>query len=243
MPEQFKADCLLCGHRLTYLAEPESLVCALCGQSFESQVACEQRHYVCDRCHSASANDLIERVCIQSESTDPVGLAISLMKSPSVKMHGPEHHFLVPAVLLSAHYNRHGNAEEKAKKIRVARQRAEHVLGGFCGFYGACGAAVGTGIFVSLITDSTPLSTGSWGLANRMTAESLRRIGAIGGPRCCKRDSFIALKTAGEFLKSELKTDLAVPDKIACAFSELNRECLLKDCPFHNPIVTAPARG
>ena len=73
-------------------------------------------------------------------------------------MHGPEHHFLIPAVLLSAFYNVSGEPGEKEKKIKQARKRAENVLGGFCGFYGDCGAAVGTGIFVSVITGATPLS-------------------------------------------------------------------------------------
>jgi hypothetical protein len=32
-------------------------------------------------------------------------MALNLMKNPQIKMHGPEHHFLVPAVLLAAYYN------------------------------------------------------------------------------------------------------------------------------------------
>jgi hypothetical protein len=48
---------------------------------------------------------MIEKVCIHSESTKPVQLAISLMNAPTVAMHGPEHHFLVPAVLLTAKNN------------------------------------------------------------------------------------------------------------------------------------------
>jgi hypothetical protein len=155
------------------------------------------------------------------------------MKAPSVSMHGPEHHFLVPAVLLTAHYNQAGNPHEKEKKIKVARGRAENVLGGFCGFYGACGAGIGTGIFISLITNSTPLSRQTWGMANQMTAESLRCIGALGGPRCCKRDTFMALKTAKKFAKQRFQIALDVPDTITCEFNEFNHECLEESCPFH----------
>ena len=36
--------------------------------------------------------------------------------------------------------------------------RATDIKGGFCGFYGNCGAAVGTGIYVSIITGATPLT-------------------------------------------------------------------------------------
>ena len=95
------------------------------------------------------------------------------------------------------------------------------------------GAGVGTGIFISLITDSTPLSEENWGLANQMTAESLRCIGALGGPRCCKRDTFMALKTAKRFVRQKFEMTLDVPETIACEFNEFNRECLEEKCPFH----------
>lgn len=233
MGNPFKSNCFLCGSRLVYQNEVQLLTCALCGKDSQSEAACEQGHYICDACHSASANDLIETICIHSDSTEPVKLANSLMNAPSVAMHGPEHHFLVPAVLITAYYNQKTDPETKRRKIKIARQRAENVLGGFCGFYGACGAGVGTGIFVSLITDSTPLSTTSWGLSNQMTAESLRCIGALGGPRCCKRDTFMALKTARKFVKQNFGVSLNVPDTIVCEFTALNRECIEDSCPFH----------
>jgi len=234
--ESFKSDCLLCGQPLIYLNEFCTFICALCGKVVESQVFCEDGHFVCDSCHEASGNDLIEKACIESDSTKPVELAIALMKSPSIKMHGPEHHFLVPAVLLAAYYNLQNNYAEKEKEIHIARKRAENVLGGFCGYYGACGAGIGTGIFVALFTNSHPLAKQQWGLSNLMTAESLRCIGALGGPRCCKRDTFIALKTAGKFLKQIFDVSLDIPTTITCQFSDLNRECIKADCPFHEKV-------
>ena len=232
-PESPKIDCLICAAPLAYHTETKFYTCALCAGEFQSEVCCEQGHFICDACHSASANELIEKVCTQSEATQPVELAIMLMKSPTVKMHGPEHHYLVPAVLLTAFYNKKGQPEEKTRKLRAARQRAENVLGGFCGFYGACGAGVGTGIFISLITGSTPLSTTTWGLANKMTSESLACIAELGGPRCCKRDTFLALKSASTFAQKHFSVLLPISDPLLCDFSHLNRECLLADCPFH----------
>lgn len=228
-----KFNCLLCGSPLVYSEEVHAYTCELCKEQFESEAACEQGHFICNACHCTSANELIEKVCIHSASTKPVDLAVSLMNAPPISMHGPEHHLLVPAVLLTAYYNQAGNAQEKNRKLRVARQRAENVLGGYCGFYGACGAGIGTGIFISLITDSTPLSGESWGLANQMTAESLRCIGALGGPRCCKRDTFMALKTAKKFLSQNYQVALDVPDTITCEYGHLNLECLKEKCPFH----------
>jgi hypothetical protein len=79
-----------------------------------SEATCQQGHYVCDACHSSSANDLIENVCIRSGSAAPVELAISLMNAPSVAIHVPEHYFLVPPVLLTVFYNQQNAAKEKS---------------------------------------------------------------------------------------------------------------------------------
>jgi hypothetical protein len=107
---------------------------------------------------------------------DPFELAKIIMNNVKVPMHGPEHHFIIPAVLLAAYYNVKGDLSEKRRKIKEARRRSSNVLGGFCGFYGDCGAAVGTGIFMSLITESTPLSVAEWRLQRtkqRMPQEHL----------------------------------------------------------------------
>jgi hypothetical protein len=233
MTEIFSSNCLICAQPLVYFNEYRQLPCELCGRTYDSRVSCKNGHFVCDSCYESSANDLIEKVCIESDSTQPVELAITLMRNPVVKMHGPEHHFLVPAVLLAACYNKLNEPGEKEQKIRIARKRAENVLGDFCGFYGACGAGIGTGIFIALYTDSDPLAREHWGLSNLMTAESLRCIGALGGPRCCKRDTFIALKSAVKFLKQIFDVHLEIPKAITCEFSEMNRDCIEDDCPFH----------
>jgi hypothetical protein len=162
-----------------------------------------------------------------------MSMAKTLMRDARIKMHGTEHHFLVPAVLLVAYCNATGRPqEEKTEMILKARKRAEEVKGGSCGFSGNCGAAVGTGIFVSLVTGATPLSRTEWRLANLMTSESLRAIAEQGGPRCCKRDSFLAITTAVAFLKKELGMSLPLEEPMGCEFSSLNKECLKEDCPY-----------
>lgn len=230
---EHRSGCALCGKDLVYAAEPEEMRCVFCNNPFMSQAKCADNHFVCDTCHSLSANDLIETATIASVSKDPIEMAITLMKSPSIKMHGPEHHFLVPAVLLSAFCNATGRGGEKEARIKKARQRAEHVLGGFCGFYGNCGAAVGTGIFMSVITDATPLSQGEWRQANLMTARSLLTIAESGGPRCCKRDSFLALSEALTFVKDQfgVEMDNGTAD-LKCEFHHMNKECKKAECRF-----------
>ena len=231
---EHKSGCAFCGKELQYLDKSEELRCVYCNGVFATQAKCADNHFVCDACHSMSANDLIERFTIASAAVDPLDMAITLMKSPSVKMHGPEHHFLVPAVLLSAYYNATGRATEKEEKIKKARQRAEHVLGGFCGFYGNCGAAVGTGIFVSVMTDATPLSKEEWKLSNLMCAASLHTIAESGGPRCCKRDSYLAIDEARSFVKDRFQVEMgAGTNGLRCEFHHLNKECKREECRFY----------
>jgi hypothetical protein len=228
---KYQSGCLLCGQEMVYLAQTQSQTCVYCGQTFESNARCAQGHFVCDTCHGAEANDLIEQYCLQTALTDPVEMAVNLMSHPSVAMHGPEHHFLVPAVLLAAFYNQNPD-ENREVKLKQARKRAEGVRGGSCGFCGNCGAAVGTGIFISLVTGATPLSKQEWKLSNLMTAESLLSIAEHGGPRCCKRDTFLSLQSAQAFLQHRFGSRLEMTSPIHCDFNSLNKECLKSDCPF-----------
>jgi hypothetical protein len=224
---------MVCGKELVYGTDISRVRCEFCKEDFETNVTCKDGHYVCDGCHRLDAMDLIEKYTIESRSKDPIEMALVLMRNPSVKMHGPEHHFLVPAVLLSAYYNAMDDQAVKAKKVKEARRRSKQILGGFCGYYGDCGAAVGTGIFMSLITDSTPLSEKGWRLSNLITAQALTSIAEHGGPRCCKRNSFLAITHAVRFLKEHMDVELVLDEGLVCEFDHLNKECLGSECPFN----------
>jgi hypothetical protein len=224
--------CLVCGAELEYLPAPEPVRCAFCGAEGRSPVRCRETHFVCDACHAAPAKDVIERACLTSDSKNPVALATVLMRHPSVKLHGPEHHFLVPAVLVAALCNARGDAPAKPRLLAEARRRSDAVAGGFCGFQGACGAGVGVGIFASLVTGATPLARESWGLANGATARALTVIGNLGGPRCCKRTSTLALLSGIRFARERLGVRLEGRGA-ACEWSSVNTECLDEACPFY----------
>lgn len=225
--------CLVCGRERVYRESPEPGTCAMCGQVQETSARCREGHVVCDRCHALPAEDRIVQFCSHTPGTDPLAMAITLMRNPAIAMHGPEHHFLVPAVLLAAYYNAPGQPDLKAGKIRMALTRAELVKGGFCGFLGDCGAAVGTGICISIITGATPLSREEWQLTNLCTAEALREIALHGGPRCCKRNVFLAVRSAVGFIRNHMDLTLPIAQDIRCEFFPLNRECRTTDCPFY----------
>lgn len=227
----FKDGCIVCGKELEYSQEIVNKNCFDCGQTMESNVCCPDGHFICDSCHSSSANDLIENFCINTSLTDPVEIALIVMRHKQIMMHGPEHHFLVPAVLLSAYFNMTGEVHKKRSAIQTSRKRAESVLGGFCGTHGNCGAAVGTGIFISVITKATPLSESEWQLSNTITGKSLLAIAEQGGPRCCKRDSFTSIRLAIDFLQENF--DISLPkSEIICEFGRRNKQCKFSDCQF-----------
>lgn len=231
---QERHGCLGCGADLVYLLKAQPMVCAGCGKSHPSRARCERGHYYCDRCHSSSAVEIIEQVCLSSTEHNPLALALAAMRHPQVNMHGPEHHFLVPAVLVAAWCNLSGEPQRKAALLAEARHRSEPVLGGFCGFQGACGAGVGVGIFVSIASGSSPLKGPERGLSIRATSNALKVIGGADAPRCCKRDVFLGLLSGARFAGKHLGIDFPT-GKIRCEWSHMNLECIGSECSFNAP--------
>lgn len=227
-----RSGCLVCGRALAYLAASEPVTCVVCGAGGRSAARCEAGHFVCDACHAGSAKDAIERFCAATESTDPLEIARTLMRHPKVKLHGPEHHLLVPAALVSAHANAAGIPGERAHLVAEARRRSDPVAGGFCGYQGACGAGIGVGIYVSLVTGATPLAERGWALANGATADALGVLSRVGGPRCCKRTVWLALLAGVRYARRHLGIALGGRGA-ACTFAGENVQCLAERCPFY----------
>ena len=145
-------------------------------------------------------------------------------------MHGPEHHVMVGAALLTAYKNAGGNIGLDVALAEMMN-RGKVVPGGACGFWGACGAGISSGMFVSIVSNSTPLAKEPFALSHLMTAKSLQAIGEIGGPRCCKRDSYLAILAAIDFSREHLGVRMEKPD-IICAHTAQNNQCIGKRCPF-----------
>lgn len=227
-----RSGCLLCGGELTYQASPHSYTCCFCERTFQSVACCPAGHFICDDCHQQDAVALIESYCNHSQSVDPFAMADALMHYDQVTMYGPEHHYLVPAVLIAAWYNATG-AGGKSLSLALARKRAEKVPGGFCGTHGSCGAGIGAGIFISVITGATPMSTEEWRLSNLLTGRCLTLIAEHGGPRCCKRDVFLALSETVRFVKEQFGISLGQSD-VSCDFSANSKWCKRGECPFYS---------
>ena len=224
-------ECLICGAPLLYLKEDKEMSCALCGKKEKSKTLCAKGHYVCSACHMQGLDSIIS-LCLSEESKSPVHILEKMMSLPFCHMHGPEHHIMVGAALLTAYQNAGGQLN-LAASLSELFSRARQVPGGACGFWGACGAGISSGMFISIVTGATPLAEKPWGLANQMTAASLAAIGQTGGPRCCKRNSYTAIREAVKFVKEHLGIEMAWQD-VRCTRSEMNNQCLGSRCPFQS---------
>ena len=87
-------------------------------------------------------------------------------------------------------------------------------------------------MYMAIVTESTPLTITPWGLSNRMTSRALGAIGAVGGPRCCKRDSYLAIQEAVQLTADELGVQLEL-NTIQCTRSAQNNQCIGHRCPFY----------
>ena len=88
---------------------------------------------------------------------------------------------------------------------------------------------------MSIVTKSTPLAKEPWGLSNRMTSKALESIGQVGGPRCCKRDSYLSILSAIDFAAEQLGVQMekTVP---VCSRSQMNAQCIGMRCPFYSGV-------
>ena len=218
-------ECLICGAPLEYLSQDSLMEL--------SKSRCTNGHYVCNDCHMAGMDSIIA-LCLTETSKDPIAILETLMSQPFCHMHGPEHHVLVGAALLVAYRN--ALPPDTAKfdlqpALLEVMSRGRTVPGGACGYMGACGAAISTGIFMSVVTHNTPLATHSWQLSNLMTARALEQVALNGGPRCCKRDSYISVLEAVDFVKEHLGVAMERAE-VTCSRSQINNQCIGEACPF-----------
>lgn len=222
-------NCILCGKPLLYAAKTVMRKCAVCQRMEPSNAACEAGHFVCDICHTQDGGE-IRTFLLQSKETDPIKLYLETVAMHQVHLHGPEHHSIIPCVLLAAYHNCGGQIDREAC-ISEAWKRGCKVAGGACGFLGACGAAVGAGIFISILCGATPLAGDVWDQPQRMVADSLSRIVETGGPRCCKRTGRQAIEAAAAFAKERYGVEMPL-SRPACTYSGLNGECIRTRCPY-----------
>ncbi|MDU2638951.1 MAG: DUF5714 domain-containing protein, partial [Finegoldia magna] len=101
-------ECLLCGKPLEYLDESVEMECAICHKKELSNARCVDGHFVCNECHT-DGMDVIWGICKNSTSKNPIEIMDQMMDESFCHMHGPEHHIMVGAALLTAFKNAGGD--------------------------------------------------------------------------------------------------------------------------------------
>ncbi len=169
--------------------------------------------------------------CLTSTSKDPIEIFENIASKDYIRMHGPEHHILDGAVILTAFHNAGGEIDLKVA-LKELMERGLMMPGATCGMWGVCGAVTSIGAALSIIEGTGPLTTDdTWGKHMNYTSKALSKLAEIGGPRCCKRDAFLSMKEAIDYLNENFNVDIPSRE-IHCEFSKYNEQCLMARCPF-----------
>lgn len=155
-----------------------------------------------------------------------------LMADENCPAFGPAHHALVGAALLACSWRAVGKGE-LGDALDELFDRASCVPGAACAKWGVCGAAASCGMAFAILSGNAPLKKEGWGEGQRMVAQILAAIADAGAPRCCKRDSRIAVRVASSWFNDQLHTGLVESEPVrGCAVCKQNSACLGSGCPF-----------
>ncbi|HSK08500.1 MAG TPA: DUF5714 domain-containing protein, partial [Vicinamibacterales bacterium] len=222
--------CMVCAAPLEYLETSAPARCHFCGRSLATSARCARGHFVCDECHAEDAIDLIRTACAATTETDMVALVQRLRAHPAVPLHGPEHHALVPAVIVAAARNAGMRLDDGHLETAIARGRT--IAGGACGLMGACGAAIGAGVGFAVILGSNPYLGDRRQAVQQLVGRALARVAAFDAARCCQRDCWLALQEASASSEDLLGVHLPAVAPLTCGQVASNGECLGAACPL-----------
>ena len=228
--QRHASGCMVCGAPLTYIDGEELIECSFCGQVLPANAVCDRGHFVCDVCHTQDGLALVEHVCLTTAETDMIALMAKIRRHQAMPVHGPDHHALVPGVILATYRNRGGEVTDEM--IRAGLRRGGGVMGGACGFIGVCGAAMGVGTGFSIILKSNPLKAAERQVVQTVAQRTLQRIASYEAPRCCQRDCWLALRAAAELSKEYLPIALQAETPLLCQQSGRSSDCIADRCPL-----------
>jgi hypothetical protein len=222
-------NCSLCDQPI--LLQSDRSVCSYCGLAENGDHTCIRGHYTCQACRSAVPSELVARVCRESAETDPFALARLVSSHPHFNHMGPQYH-VVPGPVLATVLANMGRIADKKTALAEAIERSRAVPELSCAQRGMCGAAVGAGVAVSILTGATPLSARERSQTLEATARALTLISRQSGPRCCRQSMYATLDAAVDFLKNELGIDIPSATK-QCPHATRTPECKQKACPYY----------
>ena len=223
-----KFQCPICHEELQ--ENNSKVACTYCGEVEHAEWLCPNKHFVCEACRLAEPEEITLRVCNNTKSKDPFELANLIMHHPTFREHGKEHHLIVAPVIITALKNA-GQITIDTRRNKIAIRRAKEMPYGICGSRGDCGAAVGVGIAISIITRATYLSNSERSLTIEATGRSLIDLAKRGGPRCCKESVYSSIQSALKFLNEKEMIHFSEP-VWKCEFKDMEG-CKKEDCNYY----------
>lgn len=174
----------------------------------------------------------IKNECLKSNTRNPIELIVSIMEKDYINIHGPEHHVLDGSCFLTAMHNA-GVEFELDQALDEMIVRGKKMPGATCGQWGMCGSSASVGAALAIIHETGPLSDTQYYKDNlSYVSKALGKLADVGGPRCCKRNAFLSILTAIDFVNERYGIALA-KQEVECTFSDKNKQCIGMRCPFY----------
>lgn len=224
------SGCMVCGKPIVYLDQDAPRTCRFCAGTFPANAQCADGHFVCDTCHSSEVLEVVRHICVTTDQTDMTALSETIRAHPAFPVHGPEHHFMVPGVILAAYRNAGGIIADEAILNGIDRGRS--IPGGTCAFWGCCGAAAGAGIALAIILGGNPLIADKRRIVQQAVGEINAAIALTEAARCCRRETLTVLGKTAEIAGRLFSVPLAANDPGNCGQIRKNQECITDACPF-----------
>jgi hypothetical protein len=153
-----------------------------------------------------------------------------LIGKEGIDVNGTWHHPLVAELLLVCLRNAGYDITEDV--IDEAIDRGRQMPGGTCGFLGVCGALTGAAAAYAILLGSTPVAGEARVKALAFTARLHTRLAEIGGSRCCKKSSYVAIEMAKEEF-TKIGFELPAEGMAGrCRFFSINENCDGSTCPY-----------
>lgn len=229
-------NCVLCGDTLEHLNKNlENVHCDNCRLIKPASSRCKMGHVICDDCLNETVFQFVKTKCLTYKGNDAIELAVEIMNSPLVNMHGPEHHYILPSVLLTVIPKNKLSNKTLEDLLEIADKRISKEVCVDCSVAkDNCGAAIGAGIFIEIINGLYEKKVDKINnLSKELTERCLDKIKEHGGPKCCKRDTYFSIQASIEFIKEKYGIELP-QSKAKCTFSLRNKSCGLERCIFYN---------
>jgi len=223
--------CSICKGRICYKGYTFNAKCEFCGEQEDAYIICENDHYLCMDCASKEVMDKLYAIITEIKYENPLDVAEAIIAKCGISGHTP--HPITTASLLIGIKNTTGKITYE--QVVEGVERSYEIPGGWCGYYGACGAAIAIGVSFSVMLNATPSDDNERSLANLATSAALAGVAQLGGPCCCIGSIRISLERGIELIKEHL--DIVFPEKqkrfSRCWACELQPTCRKERCKYY----------